>query len=110
MFGQLVPLQQLTPPCKGSRIRSKALSRVETAAKDKKHPFVGRQIHGSLLKVFLSWLTLPSRAAFSPFFFLTKPQILLSEEQNLLLSLDSLPAKLKEVQQLTGLFSVLLVT
>lgn len=57
----------------GPRIRSKALSRAETAAKDKKHPFLRWQIHSSLLKAFLSWLTRSCQAAFSPFFALARP-------------------------------------
>lgn len=75
-----------------------------TAAKDKKHPFVHRQIRSSLLKAFLSWRTPLCQAAFSHFFVLMRPLVLVSKEQNLLLSLHSLPAELKEIQQLAGFF------
>lgn len=75
-----------------------------TAAEDKKHPFLHRQIRSSLLKAFLSWRTPLCQAAFSHFFVLVRPLVLVSKEQNLLLSLHSLPAELKEIQQLAGFF------
>lgn len=75
-----------------------------TAAKDKKHPFLHRQIHSSLLKAFLSWLTPSCQAAFSDFFVLMRSPVLVSKEQDLLLSLNSLPAELKEIWQLAGFF------
>jgi len=57
----------------GPRIRSKVLSRARTAAKARKHPFLRRQVHGSLLRAFPRRLTRSCRAAFSPLFALARP-------------------------------------